>query len=178
MALLVFSVAVRSLVGTVACDGCQRGMFLLVAVPLVAFSGKLAGGFLGDRFGWTDVSVAALLASAPLLAFSDGLLWLVLPGLAIFQMTMPVTLIAAYRALPGCPGLAFGMLSLALVGGTLPGYLPGGWRPQGVPLLALVLASAVALFLALRLLLGPEAVSSTTRSRSDSAPSDPCRGLP
>jgi FSR family fosmidomycin resistance protein-like MFS transporter len=92
LALLFFSVAVRSLVGTVGCDGCPRGTFLLVAVPAVAFSGKLAGGFLSDRLGWTEVSVAALLTSAPLLAFADGQLWIALPGLVIFQMTMPVTL--------------------------------------------------------------------------------------
>ena len=169
LALLFFSVAVRSLVGTVGCDGCPRGTFLLVAVPVVAFSGKLAGGFLSDRFGWTDVSVAALLTSAPLLAFANGQLWFALPGLLIFQMTMPVTLTAAYRALPTYPGLSFGVLSLALVGGTLPAYLPGGWRPHGAPVLALVLASAVALYVALRLLLAP--ASSTVASPSESIPS-------
>jgi len=73
----------------------------------------------------------------------------------LFQMTMPVTLAAALRALPAWPGVGFGILSLALVGGTLPAYLPGGWRPHGLALLLLVLASAAALYLALRLLLHP-----------------------
>lgn len=178
-ALLVFSVAVRSLAGSVGCDGCPRGMFLLVAVPLAAFAGKLSGGFLADRFGFADVSVAALLASAPLLAFADGSLWLALPGLLVFQLTMPVTLAAAYRALPRRPALGFGVLCVALVGGTLPAYVPGGWRPHGVALLALVLASAGALYLALRLLVAP-AVPSAVKSPSisESAPSNLCRGLP
>jgi FSR family fosmidomycin resistance protein-like MFS transporter len=178
LALLFFSVAVRSLVGAVGCDGCPRGMFLLVAVPVVAFAGKLTGGFLSDRFGWANVSVTALLTSAPLLAFADGTPWLALPGLVVFQLTMPVTLTAAYRALPAHPGLAFGVLSLALVGGTLPAYLPGGWRPHGAPLLALVLASAAALFSALRILLAPASASPTARSSSESTPSNLCRGLP
>jgi FSR family fosmidomycin resistance protein-like MFS transporter len=177
LALLFFSVTVRSLVGTVGCDGCPPGMFLLVAVPVVAFSGKLTGGFLSDRFGWTEVSVAALLTSAPLLAFSGGDPWLALPGLVIFQMTMPVTLMAAYRALPANPGLSFGVLSTALVGGTLPAYLPGGWRPHGTALLALVLASAAALYVALRLLLTPASASSTA-APPESTPSTLCRGLP
>jgi FSR family fosmidomycin resistance protein-like MFS transporter len=176
LVLLWFSVAVRSLVGTVGCDGCPRGTFFLVAIPLVAFSGKLAGGFLSDRFGWLDVSIAALLMSAPLLAFAQGEPWLALPGLAIFQMTMPVTLMAAYRALPARPGLSFGVLSSALVAGTLPAYLPGGWRPHGASLLALVLASAATLYLALRLLLAP--TSGTVPSPSKPAPSNLCRGLP
>ena len=151
--LLAFSVAVRSLVGTVGCDGCTRGLFLGVALPLTAFAGKLVGGFLADRFGWIELGVAALLASAPLLAFSNGDLWLALPGLLVFQMTMPVTLSATYRAMPSRPGLGFGILCLALVAGTLPAYLPGGWRPQGYSLLFLVLGSAAALYFGLRFVL-------------------------
>jgi MFS transporter, FSR family, fosmidomycin resistance protein len=178
LALLFFSVAVRSLVGTVGCDGCPRGTFLLVAVPAVAFSGKLAGGFLSDRLGWTEVSVAALLTSAPLLAFANGQLWFALPGLVIFQMTMPVTLAAVYRALPTYPGLGFGVLSLALVSGTLPAYLPGGWRPNGTPLLAVVLASAAALYVALRLLFVPAGAPSTAASPPEATPSTLSRGLP
>jgi MFS transporter, FSR family, fosmidomycin resistance protein len=150
--LLSLSVAVRSLVGTVGCDGCPRGLLLMAAIPLAGFAGKLAGGFLADRFGWIDMSMVALLAAAPLLALSGGDLWLALPGLFIFQMTMPVTLAATLRALPSRPAFGFGILCLALVAGTLPAYLPGGWRPQGLPLLLLVLGSAAALYLALRML--------------------------
>jgi FSR family fosmidomycin resistance protein-like MFS transporter len=180
LALLSFSVAVRSLVGTVACDGCSRSFFLLLVLPLVAFTGKLTGGLLADRFGWIDLAMVALLASAPLLAFADGDLWLALPGLLIFQMTMPVTLAAALRALPAWPGFGFGVLCFALVAGTLPAYLPGGWRPHGTPLLLLVLASAAALYLALRLLLArpqPRTIA-TAPPTLDSSPSTLCRGLP
>jgi FSR family fosmidomycin resistance protein-like MFS transporter len=160
VALLAVSVAVRSLAGTVGCDGCPRGLFLMVALPVAAFTGKLTGGFLADRFGWLDLSVAALLASAPLLAFSGGDGWLALPGMVIFQMTMPVTLAAMMRLLPARPAFGFGLLCVALVAGTLPAYLPGGWRPQGLPLFFLVLGSAAALYLALRLLLSPRPLPS------------------
>ena len=154
-ALLAVSVAVRSLAGTVGCDGCPRGFFLMLALPAAAFTGKLTGGFLADRFGWIDLSMVALLASAPLLAFSGGDVWLALPGLMIFQMTMPVTLAAMMCLLPARPGFGFGLLCVALVAGTLPAYLPGGWRPQGLALFFLVLGSAAALYLALRILLTP-----------------------
>ena len=178
--LLSFSVAVRSLVGTVGCEGCPRGLFLMLALPLAGFTGKLVGGLLADRFGWIDLAMVALLASAPLLAFADGDLWLALPALVMFQMTMPVTLAAALRALPAWPGFGFGVLCFALVAGTLPAYLPGGWRPHGWPLLFLVLASAATLYLALRLLLArslPQKVSSTAPA-PDSSSSTLCRGLP
>ena len=155
VALLSLSVAVRSLAGTVACDACPRGLFLMAALPLAAFAGKFSGGFLADRFGWIDLSMVALLVSAPLMAFSGGDLWLALPGLLIFQMTMPVTLAAMVRLWPTRPAFGFGLLCVALVAGTLPAYLPGGWRPQGMSLFLLVLGSAAALYLALRMLLIP-----------------------
>jgi FSR family fosmidomycin resistance protein-like MFS transporter len=150
LALLFLSVAIRSLVGSVACDGCARSTLLLFAVPLAGFAGKFSGGFLADRFGWVEVSVAALLASAPLLAWSNGDLLATILGLLLFQLTMPVTLAAVYRILPARPATGFGLLCVALIGGTLPAYLPGGWRPQGSSLFALVILSAVALFVALR----------------------------
>jgi MFS transporter, FSR family, fosmidomycin resistance protein len=151
--LLCLSVAVRSLVGTVGCDACDKTLFLGIALPGAVFLGKLSGGFLADRFGWIDLSMVALLASAPLLAFSGGDLWLAMPGMILFQMTMPVTLTAIYRLMPARPAYGFGLLCFALIIGTLPAFLPGGWRPQGIPVLLLVLASAVALYLALRRLL-------------------------
>jgi MFS transporter, FSR family, fosmidomycin resistance protein len=171
-ALLAVSVAVRSLVGTVGCDACSRSFFLMVALPFAAFTGKLTGGFLADRFGWIDLAMVALLASAPLLAFSHGDLWLALPGMIMFQMTMPVTLAAMLRLLPAWPGFGFGLLCVALVGGTLPAYLPGGWRPQGLALLLLVLGSAAALYLALRFLLTPR--QSQTVPSLASGPSTLC----
>jgi FSR family fosmidomycin resistance protein-like MFS transporter len=176
MALLAFSVAIRALVGTVGCDDCPRGWLLMAGIPAVAFLGKLSGGFLADRFGWIDVSVVALLVSGPLLAFADGDRAVVLLGMLVFQMTMPVTLAAALRALPDWPGLGFGILCVALFGGALPAYLPGGWRPHGVSLLVLVLAAAGALYAALhmlrlRTLADPLPEASAT-------PSTLCKGTP
>ena len=172
-ALLAVSVAVRSLAGTVGCDGCPRSFFLMLALPAAAFTGKLSGGFLADRFGWIDLSMVALLASAPLMAFSGGDVWLALPGLMIFQMTMPVTLAAMMRLLPARPGFGFGLLCVALVAGTLPAYLPGGWRPQGLALFFLVLGSAVALYLALRILLTPRRSQGVPAQGSSSLASGP-----
>jgi len=169
--LLSVSVAVRSLVGSVGCDACDKTLFLAIAVPLAGFCGKFAGGFLADRFGWIDLSTVALLASAPLLAFSRGDPWLALPGLLLFQMTMPVTLAAMFRLMPGRPGLAFGLLCLALIAGALPTFLPNVWRPQGVPVLLLVLGSTLILFVALRALLSPGSSRSVAPSAASADPS-------
>lgn len=51
-----------------------------------------------------------------------------LPGVLavfLFNMTMPVTLWAAARFMPGAKGFAFGLLTFALFLGYLPSYL--GW---------------------------------------------------
>jgi len=148
--LFGLSVAVRSLVGTVGCDACDKTLFLAVAVPCAGCAGKLIGGFLADRFGWIELSMVALLAAAPLLAFSGGDLWLALPGFFLFQMTMPVTLVAVFRLMPDRPALAFGLPCLALIAGALPAYLPDVWRPRDGSVFVLVLGSAAVLFWGLR----------------------------
>jgi hypothetical protein len=114
------------------------------------------------------------------LAFSGGDLWLALPGLLIFQATMPVTLAAMMHLFPTRPGLGFGILCVALVSGSLPAYLPGGWRPQGLAVLLLVLGSAAALYVALSwLLLRPATtLSSSATSSPQAGPSTLCRGQP
>lgn len=98
----------------------QWALVLTLALAL----GKTAGGFLMDSLGPRRASNASLgLAAALYLASA-----LPLPGtlaVFLFNMTMPVTLWAAARALPGAKGFAFGLLTFALFLGYLPAYL--GW---------------------------------------------------
>jgi len=44
----------------------------------------------------------------------------------LFNMTMPITLFALAKAMPGCRGFAFGLLTFALFLGFLPTYLGAG----------------------------------------------------
>ena len=100
-----------------------KGRWALVLTLALAL-GKTAGGFLMDSLGPRRASNASLgLAAALYLASA-----LPLPGtlaVFLFNMTMPVTLWAAARALPGAKGFAFGLLTFALFLGYLPAYL--GW---------------------------------------------------
>ena len=95
---------------------------LLLTLALVL--GKTAGGFAMDRFGAERASTVSLgLAAALYLASA-----LPLPGVLavfLFNMTMPVTLWAAARAVPGAKGFTFGLLTFALFLGFLPSWL--GW---------------------------------------------------
>lgn len=153
VALLLFSIVVRSLVGFAGCHDCPRGPTTLVALGLAAFSGKALGGVVSDRLGWAEVSVGALLLSAPLIAFGGANVAMVAAGMFLFQMTMPVTLSAVALVMPKRPGLAFGLTCLALVTGSLPTFTRVAvplYRPE--VFLALIALSALAIWVGLRAL--------------------------
>jgi len=92
----------------------------------------------------------ALLIAAPLVAAGLQRFDAALSGMVVFQSTMPVTLAAVYLALPGRPGLAFGLPCLALLLGALPdltGLLdPASLKPVAAPL---ILVSALLLLVGL-----------------------------
>lgn len=94
------------------------------ALTLALALGKAAGGFAMDRFGAKRASVGSLALAAVLYLASA----LPLPGVLavfLFNMTMPVTLWAAARVMPGAKGFSFGLLTFALFLGFLPSFL--GW---------------------------------------------------
>ena len=95
-----------------------------LVLTLALVLGKTAGGFAMDRLGPRRASFWSLgLAAALYLVCA-----MPLPGVLavfLFNMTMPVTLWAAARVLPGAKGFAFGALTFALFLGWLPSWL--GW---------------------------------------------------
>lgn len=95
-----------------------------LALTLALAAGKAAGGFAMDRLGPRRASLGSLGTAAALYLLSA----LPLPGtlaVFLFNMTMPVTLWAAARTLPGAKGFTFGLLTFALFLGFLPSFL--GW---------------------------------------------------
>jgi FSR family fosmidomycin resistance protein-like MFS transporter len=150
-AALLFTVAVRSLVGSCVsfpwAGGWQQAIWATAAV----FAGKAAGGALGDKLGGRNTTVAGLVLSAPLLAFGQAVPWASMAGLFCFNMTMAVTLAGLAYMLPGHEGFAFGLTAAAIVTGMAPSTIPA-WLPAlGSPLmlLATVLIAAALLWAAL-----------------------------
>jgi FSR family fosmidomycin resistance protein-like MFS transporter len=93
--------------------------------------GKTLGGFAADRFGMMKTSVLSLGVAALLFFFSA----MPLPGVIavlLFNMTMPVTLWALAKRMPGAKGFSFGLLTFALFLGFLPVYLGAGHPPNVV----------------------------------------------
>ena len=95
---------------------------LIVTIALVL--GKAAGGFLCDRLDSRKAAALSLLLAAVLYLFSANPLCGTL-AVFLFNMTMPITLWAAARLIPGGKGFAFGLLTFALFLGYIPSCL--GW---------------------------------------------------
>jgi FSR family fosmidomycin resistance protein-like MFS transporter len=151
--LLLFSIAIRAFVGMAGCHACPKLDWLPWAMATAACLGKVSGGVIADRIGWARASVGALVLSAPLIAFGSGTPALMVLGMFLFQMTMPVTLVALHILWPRMPGFAFGLACVALVAGALLTSLPAARLLYGeLPFLALIRVSAAALWGALHLL--------------------------
>lgn len=93
-----------------------------VALTLALVLGKTAGGFAVDRLGAERAAAVSLGAAAVLYLFSA----MPVPGILavfLFNMTMPLTLWAAARVMPGAKGFTFGLLTFALFLGFLPSFL-------------------------------------------------------
>lgn len=119
------------------------GRWALV-LTLALVLGKTAGGFAMDR--WSPRSASAWsLGLAAALYLASGLPLAGTLAVFLFNMTMPVTLWAVARVVPGAKGFTFGLLTFALFLGYLPSWLgwpsllTGPWAYGAVALLSLAL---------------------------------------
>jgi len=89
--------------------------------------GKILGGILADRIGFRKVTYISLLGGLPFLLFGNSVMIVSLVGVALFSMTMPITIAILASVFPKRPGFAFGITTMGLFAGTLPAFLI---RPQ------------------------------------------------
>jgi len=143
-------IVLRSFIGSALEFPWKSDPALLWALTAAVVTGKAAGGVLADRFGRTFVGVGALIVSIPLLAVGPRWALAGIMGMLLFNMTMPVTLVAMADIMPERPGFAFGLTCLALIFGSLPVllHLAGSLGMAAHVLSALV--SAILLWVGLR----------------------------
>ena len=144
--LLVVVVAMRAFVGAGIAMPWRADPWLLVGLTAAVVAGKAAGGVLADRFGRATVGVGAVVLSAPLLVVAPGVAAAGIAGMFLFNMTMPVTLVAIADVMPERPGFAFGLTCLALIAGALPVMLRLTGTITPVPAALWVLGSAALLW--------------------------------
>jgi FSR family fosmidomycin resistance protein-like MFS transporter len=149
--LVLFVVAVRSLVGFAIVLPWKSDINLLVILTLSVALGKGLGGWLADKFGWKLTAVGSLIASIPLLTLGAAIPACGMIGLFLFNITMPVTLTMVSNLLPGKPGTAFGLTCAALFLGTLPAFTELQPTLNNILLIDIAIGiSALALYLGLR----------------------------
>lgn len=85
-------------------------------------TGKILGGVFSDLFGARRVGVFSCLAAIPVLLVSNNIMWLSLIGVALFSMTMAITLGGLVSVLRQDPGVAFGITTIGLLLGTVPTF--------------------------------------------------------
>jgi len=147
---LFLVVVLRSYMGmNQSFDWKSTGHWVLILTVSLAV-GKAGGGILTDFSSPRTASALSLGLAAGLYLFSS----LPLPGtfaVFFFNMTMPVTLWAVARIMPGAKGFTFGLLTFGLFLGFLPSWF--GWAPlftQSWHYTAAALLSLALLFPALK----------------------------
>lgn len=95
----------------------EKGLVAVIALAV----GKMAGGFLGAKFGYRRTAIVSLALSGLCFILGKYLIF-GLMALFLFNMTMPMTLYALARRMPETPGLAFGILTMGLFVGYLPWF--------------------------------------------------------
>ena len=121
MTALVAFVLFRSYTGEVFSSGVHKTEVVLLLVGAAAMLGKIAGGWLAERFGIIRSMVVVLAVVTVCFLVGGSNVVMLLLGVFMINCTMPVTLYLANVVLEGREGLAFGLLAAAL----LPGYLLG-----------------------------------------------------
>jgi FSR family fosmidomycin resistance protein-like MFS transporter len=138
-ACLLLVVCLRSYVGLALSFTWKGAGYWGMALVCAVVFGKTIGGFAADKFGLIKTSLFSLGIAALLFLFPT----IPQAGVAavlLFNMSMPITLWAMAKILPGAKGFAFGLLTFGLFLGFLPVYL-GIEVPPGAPWLFTLLAA-------------------------------------
>lgn len=147
-AIVLFLVVIlRSYGGMAASFSWRTGAWSVVAVIAVVL-GKTLGGFLSDRIGLFPAAAWSLGLCA-LLFLPESSALCGVAALLLFNMTMPITLAALARSMPGCKGFSFGLLTFALFLGYLPTFF-GAPSIGGMGMAAVCAVSAALLLPAIR----------------------------
>ena len=122
--LLLFSaVCLRSFTGFAVGFDWKNSFGIALLSTICVVLGKMLGGIIGDKFGWSKVSNISLLIASILFIFAPTNMVCGLLGLLLFNMTMPLTLTALSNTFPNSKGTAFGLTTVAL----FVGYIVEMW---------------------------------------------------
>ena len=147
--LLLLSIVIRSFVWFIV-NYPWKVWTLLIVFTICIVLGKALWWVLADRFGWKKVWVISLLVSLPCLLFGSQSIVCGMIGIFLFNITMPIALIALIKAMSKRWWLAFGLLCLALLIGAFPSLIGISFTEiTNILLIVLILISSFVLYFAL-----------------------------
>ena len=118
--LTVFVVIVRGYLGYGIPTSWNKTVPQAILLYFTMGIGKALGGILSDCFGIRKVALLSTVLAIPFLCIGDNLMVVSLIGVALFSMTMSITLAILVSVLKKTPGLAFGFTTIGLFLGTVP----------------------------------------------------------
>ena len=123
--ILGLVVVVRSYIGYGLPTAWNQSTIQTICLFCFMGLGKMLGGIFSDLLGPRRVGIFTCLAAIPLLLVSNHIMWLSLIAVALFSMTMAITLGGLVSVLPHNPGIAFGITTIGLLVGSLPTFFWG-----------------------------------------------------
>lgn len=120
---LLFIVFLRSFMGQMLPHSADSLWFGAGAITLMAFLGKMGGGYLARYFGDMRTLLWTLLLACVCFVFRECYSLFVLLMILFINISMPITLYLSNRCFPRREGFAFGMLAFIL----LPGFALGSY---------------------------------------------------
>ena len=118
--LTVFVVIVRGYLGYGIPTSWNKTVPQAILLYFTMGIGKALGGILSDCFGIRKIAFLSTVLAIPFLCVGDNLMVVSLIGVALFSMTMSITLAILVSILKKNPGLAFGLTTIGLFLGTVP----------------------------------------------------------
>ncbi len=147
--LLLFSIVIRSFVWFIV-NYSWKVWPLLIIFTISIVLWKALWWVLADKFGRKNVGVFSLLLSLPCLLFGEQSIVFWMIWIFLFNITMPIALIALIKAMPQRWWLAFGLLCMALLIWALPSLLGVNFAEiTNILLVVLISISSLVLYFAL-----------------------------
>lgn len=144
--LILVCISCRAASGTIPFPGKNIPEYLAWLPVLMIFAGKAFGGFAGDRLGYTISGVIAFLSGTLILVLIPHPAGYI-AGQLLVNLLMPLTLWQIVKAVPGFPGLAFGLAATVLVPGSYVRFtrepINVFWWLSGISLLCFILTQMI-----------------------------------
>ncbi|HOD93007.1 MAG TPA: hypothetical protein PLT91_05230 [Clostridia bacterium] len=149
IAVILISISVRSIASYSVSFSWKDTIVLSLIAGFMVMTGKVAGGFVLDKFKAIPVVIASLLLPGPIIAFLSSYAVPSLLGQFLINISMPLTLYMLYRMIPDYPGFAFGLAASFLFPGMIIGL---SINLNGLLILLIFVLNAILMYIAIKVM--------------------------